>query len=152
MLYENVYPTLQSFMQDNKRLKKYHLTLNGIKTWWCLLLVRGGWALCICRVFSLQMIFETQCTSMVTHFMSTVGANNFCLMDRTIWQSFESEFAVHKSFLHFLSLLLFSPLCFSQTPTLLLLLIPFLILLPPSRSRLQVPSTAVNQTMGVSFF
>ena len=119
-----------------------------------LLLARGEWwALCICHVFGLQMIFETQRTSVVTHFMSTVRADNFCPIDRTIWQCFESEFAVHKSFLHFLSLSLFSPPCFSRMPTLLLLLlIPFLILLPPSRSRLQVPLTGINQTMRISFF
>ena len=73
----------------------------------------GRWALCICHVFGLQMIFETRRTSMVTHFMSTVRADNFCPIDRTIWQCFESEFAVHKSFLHLLSLSLFSPPCFS---------------------------------------
>ena len=141
-------------MQENKRLKKYPLTLNGIKTWWCQLLARGGrWALFICRVFGLQMIFETQRTSMLTHFMSTVHADKFCPIDRNIWPCFESKFAIHKSFLHLLSLSLFSPPCFSRTPTLLLLLlIPFLILLPPSGSRLQVPLTAINQTMRVSSF
>ena len=41
---------------------------------------------------------------------------------------------------------------FPEPPTLLLLLLPFLILLPPSGSRLQVPPTAVNQTMRVLFF
>ena len=149
-------------MQENKRLKKYPLTLNGINAWswsgsihafgkggW------GGWALYICRVFGLQMIFETRRTSMVTHFMSTVRANNFCPIDQTIWQCFESEFVIHKSFhkFHFLWLSLFSPPCFSWTPTLLLLrLIPFFIFLPPSGSRLQVPSTAVNQTKRISFF
>ena len=61
-----------------------------------------GWALCICHVFGLQMIFETRRTSMVTHFMSTVRADNFCPINRTIWQCFESKFAVRKSFLHFL--------------------------------------------------
>ena len=142
LLYENVYSTL----------KKYPLTLNGIKTWWCQLLARGG-ALCICHVFGLQMIFEIQRTSVVTHFMSTVSADHFCPMDRTIWQCFESEFAVHKSFLHLLSLSLFSPPSTSPTPTLLLLLlIPFLMLLPPSGSRLQVPLTAINQTLCVFFF
>ena len=99
------------------------------------------------------MIFEARCTSIVTHFMSTVRADNFCPIDRTIWQCFESKFAVHKSFLHFLSLSLFIPPCFSQTPTLLLLLlIPFLILLPPSGSRLQVPLMAVNWTLRIHFF
>ena len=84
--------------------------------------------------------------------MSTVRADNLCPIYRTIWQCFESEFAVHKSFLHFLSLSLYSPPCFSKTPALLLLpLIPFLILLPPSGSSLQVPQTAVNHTMRVSF-
>ena len=73
----------------------------------------GWWALCICHVFGLQMISETQHTSVVTHFMSTVHADNICLIDRTIWQCFESEFAVHKSFLHFLLLSLFSSPCFS---------------------------------------
>ena len=111
------------------------------------------WALCICHVFGLQMISETPCTSMVTHFMSTVRADKFCPIDRTIWQCFESEFAVDKSFLHLLSLSLFSLLCFSWMPILLLLLlIPFLILLPPSGSRLQVSMMAANQTMRVPFF
>ena len=64
----------------------------------------------------LQMISETRRTSVETHFMSTVRADNFCPMDHL--QCFESEFAVHKSFLHLLSLSLFSPLCFSRTPTL----------------------------------
>ena len=42
---------------------------------------------------------------------------------------------------------------FPEPPTLLLLLlIPFHILLPPSGSRLQVPPTAVNHTTRVSFF
>ena len=74
------------------------------------------WAVCICHVFGLQMIFETQHTSMVTHFMSTICADNFCPIDQTIWQCFESEFAVRKSFLHFLLLPLFSPPCFSHQP------------------------------------
>ena len=113
----------------------------------------GRWALSTCYVFGLQMTFETQRTSVVTHFMLTVCADNFCPTDRTIWQCFESDFAIHKSFLHFFSLSFFSPLCFSRTPTLLLVpLIPFLILLPPSGSRLHVPPMAVNQTMHVSFF
>ena len=112
----------------------------------------GQWALCICHVFGLQMIFETRHTSMVTHFMSAVRADNFCPIGRTIWQCFESEFAIQKSFLHFLSLLLFSPPCFYRTPTLLLLVIPLLILLPPSGSRLQMPLMAVDQKMRVSFF
>ena len=51
----------------------------------------------------------------ILHFMSTVCADNFCPIDRIIWQCFESEFAIHKSFRHFLSLSLFSPPCFSQT-------------------------------------
>ena len=42
-----------------KRLKKYPLTLNGIKTWWCLLLARAGGGLsasamclaCKCRQY-----------------------------------------------------------------------------------------------------
>ena len=38
----------------------------------------GRWALCISHVFGLQMISETQRISMVTHFMSTVHADNFC--------------------------------------------------------------------------
>ena len=38
----------------------------------------GGGARCICGVFGLQVIFESQCTSMVTHLMSTVRADNFC--------------------------------------------------------------------------
>ena len=80
--------------------------------------------------------------------MSTVRADNFCPVDWTIWQCFKSEFAVHKSFLRLLSLLLYSPSCFSQTPTLLLvLLILSLILLSPSGSRLREPLTAVNQTI-----
>ena len=108
------------FIQHYKSCRKIKgsksLTLNGIRTWWCLLLARGArWALCICHVFGFQIIFETQRTSMVTHFMLTVGADNFCPMDRTIWQCFESKFAVHKSFLHFLSITLFSPPCFSRT-------------------------------------
>ena len=57
---------------------------------------RGGrWALCICRVFGLQMIFESRRTSVVTHFMSTVRADYFCPNNRTIWQCFESKFAIH---------------------------------------------------------
>ena len=81
---------------SNKRLKKYPLTLNGIKTWCCLLLAKDWrWALCICHVFGLQMIFETRRTSIVTLFMSTVHADNFCPINRTMWQCFESEFAVH---------------------------------------------------------
>ena len=108
MLYENVYSTLQ-IMQEKKRLERYPLTLNGVKTWLCLLLVRRGrWALCICHVFGLQMISETRRTSVVTHFMSTVHADNFCHINQTIWQYSESEFAVPKSILHFLSLSLFS--------------------------------------------
>ena len=63
----------------------------------------GRWALCICCVFGLQMISETRRTSVVTHFMSTVRAYNLCPMDQTIWQCFESEFAINYSFLHFLS-------------------------------------------------
>ena len=68
-----------------------------------------------------------------------------------------SVFKVNLLFINPLSisfLLRFSVHCvFPEPPTLLLLLlIPFLILLPPSRSRLQVPSTAVNHTMRVSFF
>ena len=70
-----------------------------------------------------------------------VTADNFCPIDRTIWQCFESEFAIHKSFLHLLSLSL-----------LLLLLIPFLILLPPSGSRLQMPLTATNNAHYFIFF
>ena len=69
-------------------------------------------ALCIRHVFGLQMIFETGCTSMVTNFMSTVCAVNFCPIDQTIWQCFEGEFAIHKSFLHFLSLSLFQSAMF----------------------------------------
>ena len=112
-----------------------------------------GSGLSASAMFGLQMIFETRRTLMVTHFMSTVRADNFCPIERTILQCFESEFAVHKSFLNFLSLTLSLP-CFSRMPTLLLLLllIPLLILLPFSGSRLQVPSTAVNQTMRISFF
>ena len=98
-----------------------------------------------------KWLSETRRTWMVTHFMSTVRADNFCPIDRTIWQCFESEFAVHKSFLHFLSLSVHR--VFPEPPNLLLLLlIPFLILLPPSGSRLKVPSTAVNHAMRVSFF
>ena len=35
----------------------------------------GRWALCICHLFGLQMIFESRRTSVVTHFMSTVRAD-----------------------------------------------------------------------------
>ena len=52
------------------------------------------WALSICQVFGLQIISETRHTSMVTHFISTVLADNFCPIDQTIWQCFESKFAV----------------------------------------------------------
>ena len=83
------------------------LNIVGFSQW----IGEGGGALCICRVFDLQMISETQHTLMVTHFMSTVHAHNFCSMDLTIWQCFESEFAFHKSFLNLLSLSLFSQPC-----------------------------------------
>ena len=59
------------------------------------------------------MIFETRRTSMGTHFMSTVRADNFVLPTEP--SGGESKFAVHKSFLHFLSLSLFSSPCFSWT-------------------------------------
>ena len=49
----------------------------------------GGGALCICRVFGLQIISETRCPSTVTHFMSTVRADEFCPMDRTICSVFK---------------------------------------------------------------
>ena len=74
----------------------------------------GRWALCICHVFGLQMISEARWTSVVTHFMSIVRADNFYPFDQTIWQFFKSEFAVRKSFIYFLSLSLFSPPCFSH--------------------------------------
>ena len=61
----------------------------------------GCQTLCICHVFGLQMIFQIRRTSVVTNFMSTVRADNFCLIDWTIWQCFENELSVHKSFLHF---------------------------------------------------
>ena len=54
----------------------------------------GGGALCICRVFGWQMISEIRRPSVVTHFMSTVSADNFCPIDRTVWQCFESEFVL----------------------------------------------------------
>ena len=79
MLFENVYSTLQ-IMQENKRLNKYPVTLNGIRTWWCQLLTGGGVSLHLLCDW-LQMISETRRTSVETHFMSTVRADNFCPMD-----------------------------------------------------------------------
>ena len=91
---------------------------------------RGEWsALCICHVFGLQMIFETR----RTHFMLTVHADNFVLSTKPSGSvlkvnltfinrfsiSFHFRFSVHRVFPE-------------HRPCFLLLLIPILILLPPS--------------------
>ena len=57
------------------------------------------------RVLGQQVVFENRCTLVVTQFASTVNANNFVLVERTIWQGFEAERAIQKTvfFLHFCS-------------------------------------------------
>ena len=126
---------IEQIMQEIKRLNKSPVTLNGIRTWWCQFLARGRGSLHLPCVW-LQMISETRRTSVETHFMSTVRADNFL----GVLSSFTFTFTFQ------------STVFFANANLLLLLLIPFLILLPPSGSRLQLPLTAVNQTMCVSFF
>ncbi len=55
------------------------------------LLVRRRRALCISCVLGQQAVLETRHTLPVTQFTSTGNANNFVLVDTTIWQSFKAE-------------------------------------------------------------
>ena len=68
-------------------------------------LARGRRVLCISRMLGQQVVFETQRTPVVTQFTSTVHANNFSLVERTIWNGFETELAIQNIlfFIHFCS-------------------------------------------------
>ena len=54
---------------------------------------RGRGALSISCVLGQQVVFDTQLTPVVTQFTLIINANNFVLVERTIWQGFEAELA-----------------------------------------------------------
>ena len=75
----------------------------------------GGGALCISCVLGQQVVFETQCTPVVTQFTLTVNADKFVLVERTMWQGFEAELAIQKTFFPYSFLLTEVCLCLPST-------------------------------------
>ncbi len=96
--------TVQNILQTNLKGAVVHASpLQIIQRG--LPLARGRRALCISCMLGQQVVFETRHTPVVTQFTSTVNANNFGLVKRTIWQDFEAQLAVQKTlfFIHFCS-------------------------------------------------